>query len=108
MTSGLVAHPACERHDTGPAHAERRERLWAIEERLRASGLASELERHVSRAARARAPELVHPRAYVEAALARIASGARLLDDGDHARCRLSRDAPRCAPRAERSPPPSA
>lgn len=45
MSTGFVSSPVFLEHDTGPGHAERAERLDAIEARLSAEGLADELER---------------------------------------------------------------
>jgi acetoin utilization deacetylase AcuC-like enzyme len=81
--TGLVAHPDCELHDTGPGHPERAARLRAILARLADSGL----ERHLAREdARAIDPALlarVHAPGYVAEVEGAITRGARLLDEGD-------------------------
>ncbi len=83
MKTGLVTQADPARHDTGPGHPERAERVLAAIERLRASGLADEV-------ARATAPECdlaailrVHDEHHVHAMKRAIESGARVLDEGD-------------------------
>jgi acetoin utilization deacetylase AcuC-like enzyme len=83
MKTGLVQQADPARHDTGPGHPERAERVAAALERLRASGLMDELERAV-------APEIgladllrAHDERYVEAVRRAVAGGARVLDEGD-------------------------
>jgi acetoin utilization deacetylase AcuC-like enzyme len=83
MMTGLVRQADPARHDTGPGHPERAERVTAAIERLRASGLMDEVERAV--APECTLPDLlrVHDERHVEAVRRAIASGARVLDEGD-------------------------
>ncbi len=39
VRTAYITHPACQKHDTGPVHPESASRLFAIEDRLIASGL---------------------------------------------------------------------
>jgi len=39
VRTAYITHPACQKHDTGPAHPECASRLYAIEDRLIATGL---------------------------------------------------------------------
>jgi acetoin utilization deacetylase AcuC-like enzyme len=82
-STGFVTSPLFQRHDTGRGHPERAERTQAIESRLQASALWTELVVK-------KAPELareklshVHDARYVREVEQAIASGARVLDDGD-------------------------
>ena len=43
MTTAYITHPDCLRHEMGPGHPESPERLTAINEQMRASGLLDEL-----------------------------------------------------------------
>ena len=43
MRTAYITHAACQQHDTGPAHPECASRLYAIEDRLIATGLRDEL-----------------------------------------------------------------
>jgi len=83
VITGFVAHADQERHDTGPGHPERAERHRAIVERVRASGLAAELDLVEATTIDPARLGLVHSVAHVSAVERAIASGARLLDDGD-------------------------
>ncbi len=86
MTSartGFVAHADQERHDTGPGHPERAARHRAIVERIGASGLAAHLDRVDAVPVDPDRLLLVHDAAHVAEVQRAIASGARLLDDGD-------------------------
>ena len=65
MPTLLLSHPACLKHDTGPGHPERPDRLRAIETAL--------ADPRFARATRAEAPkielmtlELVHPKSYID------------------------------------------
>ncbi len=83
VVTGFVAHADQERHDTGPGHPERAERHRAIVERVRACGLAAELDLVDAVTIDPARLALVHSAAHVTAVERAIASGARLLDDGD-------------------------
>jgi len=81
--TGLVTSPACLRHDPGPGHPERAERLIALLERLERCGLRAELDEREAPAAPLEALERVHPRRYVERLRSRIAGGASWVDTPD-------------------------
>lgn len=80
MTTGLVYHPACIEHDTGRAHPERPQRLRAVRERLDASGLASELDELLPRAATRAELVRVHAAPHLDAMQARCAGSPGSLD----------------------------
>jgi acetoin utilization deacetylase AcuC-like enzyme len=92
--TAFVTSPSFARHDTGPGHPERAERLAAIERRLEASGLLGELGVTEAPAASRAALERVHDVRYLDAVEAAIARGARVLDEGD---TRVSADSLRAA-----------
>jgi len=92
--TAFVTSPLFARHDTGPGHPERADRLAAIERRLEASGLLRELEVVEAPAAARAALERVHDARYLDAVEAAIARGARVLDEGD---TRVSADSLRAA-----------
>ena len=81
--TGLVTSPLFQRHDPGPGHPERAERLDAIAERLEASGLAAELDGAQAQAAPHEALLRVHPADYVEHVRAAVESGAGHVDSTD-------------------------
>jgi acetoin utilization deacetylase AcuC-like enzyme len=81
--TAFVTSPLFARHDTGPGHPERAERLAAIRRRLEASGLLGDLEIDEAPAASRAALERVHDARYLDAVEASIARGARVLDEGD-------------------------
>ena len=83
--TGLVHHPGCLDHLTGPGHPERPERLAAVHRRLESSGLAAELDLLEASPA---APEWiagVHGGDHVRFVEERAAEGFGLLDAGDTA-----------------------
>lgn len=65
MTTALFTHPDCTRH-VMPNHPESPERLIAVMERLRRSGLAHEMQMYEPREISREDLELVHPGAFVE------------------------------------------
>jgi acetoin utilization deacetylase AcuC-like enzyme len=67
VRTAYITHPDCRSHDTGPGHPESAGRLYAIEDRFVASGLAGVL-RHVD-ASLATDEHLlrVHPQSYLDA-----------------------------------------
>ncbi len=65
MSVGLFTHPDCTRHMLA-GHPERPERLVAVMERLRHSGLAGAMEQHLSEPVQGDELKLVHAAAYVE------------------------------------------
>lgn len=92
--TAILASPRSARHDTGPGHPERAARLAAIERRLEASGLLTEVERVEAPAAQTAWIERVHDAVYVRDVEGAIARGARVLDEGD---TRVSADSYRAA-----------
>jgi acetoin utilization deacetylase AcuC-like enzyme len=92
--SGLVTSPLFLRHDTGPGHPERAARLVAIERRLLESGVAAQFERLEAQPCAASLLALAHSAEHVAAVERAIASGARVLDEGD---TRVSADSFRAA-----------
>jgi acetoin utilization deacetylase AcuC-like enzyme len=92
--SGLVTSPLFLRHDTGPGHPERAARLVAIERRLVESGVAAEMERCEAQPCAPSVLALAHAAGYVAEVERAIASGARVLDEGD---TRVSADSFRAA-----------
>ncbi|MBI5365266.1 MAG: histone deacetylase [Planctomycetes bacterium] len=83
MKTGFVTSPLFARHDTGPAHPERAERVAAIERELERSGLLAELDGATAPEAAPDTAKLVHAADYVDAVQRAIARGARVLDEGD-------------------------
>lgn len=81
MRTAYITHPDCRNHDTGPGHPENAGRLYAIEDRFVASGLAGVL-RHVDASLAADKHLLrVHPQSYLDAIRAAIPeSGYARLD----------------------------
>lgn len=92
--TGYLSSPLFARHDTGPQHPERAERLVAIERELHASGIWSELEHETCPELAPATLALAHDERYVAWAETRIAAGARTLDEGD---TRVSADSWRAA-----------
>ena len=90
----LLTSPLFARHDTGPGHPERGERLGAVLRRLEESGLSAELRVEEAPEASRDSIALVHDATYVEAVEAAVARGARVLDEGD---TRVSSDSFRAA-----------
>ena len=66
MPTLYLTHPACLKHDTGPGHPERPDRLRAIEKAL-ADPAFDGLTRAEAPMADLKTIELVHPAAYIEA-----------------------------------------
>jgi acetoin utilization deacetylase AcuC-like enzyme len=66
MTTAYITHPDCLRHEMGPGHPERPERLSSVNEHMRQSGLLGEL--HTLEAPLAEPGDLkrVHHPAYVD------------------------------------------
>jgi acetoin utilization deacetylase AcuC-like enzyme len=83
MVTGLVTQADPSRHDTGPGHPERADRVTAALERLRASGLSDEVARAIAPECDRAALLRVHDERHVRAVQAAIESGARVLDEGD-------------------------
>ena len=83
MRTGFVTSPLFVRHDTGPGHPERAERVVAIERELDRHGLLAELARELAPEADAESARRVHAPEYVDAVERAIRRGARVLDEGD-------------------------
>ncbi len=83
MTVGYLTAEACLRHDPGPGHPERRERLAAVHGRLEAAGLLAELARESAPQASFDLLTEVHPKEYVERVRAAIEAGAPYVDAPD-------------------------
>ncbi len=88
--TGFVHHPRCLEHFAGPGHPERPERLEAILERLEASGLSAELQRHVGAPAPLERVQATHDARYVRRVEAACERGRTLLDSGDTYVCEAS------------------
>ena len=84
---GLVTHEACWRHRTGPGHPERPERLTAIVDRLKESGLWESLSHLEPRKAELSDVALVHDEQYIETAVYEITQGRSVLSTGDTCIC---------------------
>jgi acetoin utilization deacetylase AcuC-like enzyme len=67
MTTALITHPDCLKHDMGTGHPEQPARLTAIEDQLIASGVANYLQRHEAPLATDEQLARVHPIEYVRA-----------------------------------------
>ncbi len=78
MAIAFITHPDCLRHEMGEGHPERPERLVAIEERVRASGLDSLLRRAEAPPATREQLLRVHDAAYVDE-LGRLAPASGLV-----------------------------
>jgi len=61
MTTALITHPDCWKHDMGAGHPERPDRLTAIEDQLIASGVADYLQRYEAPLATDEQLARVHP-----------------------------------------------
>src|SRR5213595_2179780 len=80
MPVPVLFHPACQRHNAGPGHPERPERIVAVLEALRAADMASVVEWCEARPATRAALERVHPASYLDG-LERLAlQGGGVLD----------------------------
>ncbi len=66
MRVGIVSHTDYLKHDTGPGHPERPDRLRAIHGLLDEIGLAQDLDPIVPRSVEQSWLEAVHARAHVE------------------------------------------
>ena len=74
MTTALVYHPDCIRHETGPGHPERPDRLARIMDRFDSSGLLSQVELLTPGEATSAALERNHTPEHL-ATIARASSG---------------------------------
>ncbi len=97
MRTAYITHPACQLHDTGPAHPECASRLYAIDDRLISTGLRDALTCMD-------APEVaeeqllrVHTRSHVDAVAAAIPESGHARLDPDTVVCPQSLHAARRA-----------
>jgi acetoin utilization deacetylase AcuC-like enzyme len=81
--TGLVTSPGCHLHEPGAGHPERPARLAAIERRLAAVGLMSELDTAEAAPAPRATLELSHPGEYVEHVEREVKGGASFVDSAD-------------------------
>jgi acetoin utilization deacetylase AcuC-like enzyme len=87
LATAFLFHPAFLDHDTGAGHPERRERLTAINDKLKSDGMWDRLSHPEPSAASPETIALVHDPEYVALAQREIESGARSLSTGDTAVC---------------------
>ncbi|MCC5951595.1 MAG: histone deacetylase [Acidimicrobiia bacterium] len=80
MTILVATHPAFERHDTGPGHPERPERLMAVRRGLEASGVRDAFVYIEAEPAPLEAIQAVHPGRYVQALSELTAAGGGWID----------------------------
>src|SRR5438094_9769062 len=97
MPVPVLFHPACQRHNAGPGHPERPERIVAVLEALRAADMAATVEWCGARPASRQALERVHPASYLDG-LKRLALQGGSVLDPDTAISGPSRDADSAAP----------
>ncbi|MHC4986226.1 MAG: histone deacetylase family protein, partial [Planctomycetota bacterium] len=84
---GFVTHETYLCHRTGPGHPERPERLTAIIDRLKASGLWESLTHLDPRKAELSDVALAHDERYIETAVYEITQGRSVLSTGDTCVC---------------------
>ena len=97
MTVGLITHPACLEHDTGPMHPERPDRLRRVLQALEHADFAG-LLRDLAPLASEEQLALAHPAEYVAAILAVAPEpGERVALDADTVMSAGSREAARRA-----------
>ena len=90
--TGFVYRQEYLRHDTGPGHPERPDRLSAIVNHLNASGMWSSLRRLHPAPASLDWIEKVHPTSYIQMIERRCLAGENVLDSGDTHVCKESYD----------------
>ena len=66
MQTAYISHPDCLKHDMGPHHPESPQRLVAIENQLKATGLLSQLQRYDAPLASTEQLTRVHTQDYIE------------------------------------------
>jgi acetoin utilization deacetylase AcuC-like enzyme len=82
MTVPVLFHAACQRHDPGPGHPERPERIAAVLEALRTPDMAPVVEWCEARPAAREVIERVHPARYLDG-LDQLARGGGGVLDAD-------------------------
>ncbi|HYK81986.1 MAG TPA: histone deacetylase [Gemmatimonadales bacterium] len=80
MSTSVVWHPACRRHDPGPGHPERAERIEAVLAALHAPALAAAVQWCEARPATREQVERVHPPGYLDRLEQRARAGGGALD----------------------------
>jgi acetoin utilization deacetylase AcuC-like enzyme len=91
-TLGFIYHPDYLKHDTGPGHPERPQRLEALVQHLLASPLWSKMSHLRPEPSPLEWIHTVHPERYTSAIKVRCHQGEAILDDGDTRICRESYD----------------
>ncbi len=81
VPTGFVAHPDSHRHDPGPEHPDRPDRVQMILATISSSGLLKRLRLHEPEMARRADIERVHPPAYVERVGAALKIAPTVLDE---------------------------
>jgi len=66
LQTAYISHPDCLKHDMGPHHPESPQRLVAIENQLKATGLLSQLQRYDAPLASTEQLTRVHTQDYIE------------------------------------------
>ena len=97
MTTAYITHPDCLRHEMGPGHPESPERLTAINEQMRSSGLIDELQCLEAPLASAADLKRVHRPDYVDLIFAHAPEEGYVQLDPDTAMNPYSLDAARRA-----------
>ncbi len=82
MSTLLYFHPACARHDTGPGHPERTERIGAVLEALE-TPVFRDLQRREAPRASIEQIERVHPRRHIDQVLAAVPKSGLARIDAD-------------------------
>ena len=75
MTTALLIDPAFERHQTGPSHPERPERIGALYEAFGRAGLLAEMPRIETRPATLDELALCHTAEYIATVRRDVSSG---------------------------------
>ena len=83
MTLAIISHPDCLKHDAGPWHPERPQRITAIQDQLIASGLNDVCRHYEAPLATTEQLMRIHDENYVRALLAIDASEAAVAIDPD-------------------------
>lgn len=87
---GLLYHPDFLKHDTGPGHPERPERLASVMNHLLREPLWNQIAHLQAAPATVEQVALVHPENYISMIERRCKAGETILDQGDTHACRES------------------
>lgn len=90
MQTAYISHPLCLEHDMGAHHPESPARIHAIEDRLIAAGLLSQLQRHVAPAATREQLMRVHDPDYIDSIESSVPARGYVQLDADTAMNPLS------------------